>query len=252
MAQIICIHLRKGGSGKTTTAINLAVGLTKQNKSVLLVDLDNQANASHSLGITDTTKLKTITNVLADNIDIQSAIIKIGKLDLIPADSQLGELETTMASNPSAYAFTIANILKRVGESYDYIIIDTPPSESMLSLNGLVACNVAILPIQTHYLALHGLSMSLDFAKRVKEAYKVDFELKLLATMITKTLMYRTSIKHLKQNYGDILFKTVIPSSIKIPESQLVGQSIIDYQPKHKASLAYIGVAKELIKGKGK
>ena len=255
--RVICIHLRKGGSGKTTTAVNLAAALAKQKRSVLLIDLDHQANASQALGIADTSGFKTATDVLAGDVLAAAAITERRGFDFMPADSGLAELETGMAKAPASYAYAVAQMLdgsKPNGLNpkrsvYDYVIIDTPPSESMLAIAGLVACDLAILPVQAQFLAFNGLQISLELIKRIQAAYGVDFAVRLLPTMIARTNMTKSCLKQLKANHGELLAGVSIPASVKVSEAQLFGQPIADYKPRHAVAKAYADLAKKIIKG---
>lgn len=253
MATVITVTLRKGGSGKTTTAVNLASGLAKHGKKVLLVDLDPQANATLSLGI-DSVNSPNIADVLQGIKQVQHVINDPVKgFDLIPSNEVLAQVEATMASDHATYALVVKNAIAPLQAKYDYILIDTPPSESMLTVSALVASDYALIPTQAHYLAMHGLQQALDLITRVKEGYGANVEiLGIVPTMVqTGTNIADLFIEQVKSDYGELVLPYPIPHSIKLTESQLAGQPIIDYDPKHPASIAYMQLAKHItMKGK--
>ena len=250
MAKVITVTLRKGGSGKTTTAVNLASSLAKHGKKVLLVDLDPQANATASLGI-DSMNTPNIADVLQGKHEIQHVINDPLKgFDLIPSNQILAQIEATLASDPSQYANIIKSLLAPLLPRYDYILIDTPPSESMLTITALVASDYALIPTQAHYFAIHGLQQALDLITRVKEGYGATVEiLGILPTMVqTGTNVADLFTEQIKTDYPDLLLPYPIPHSIKLTESQLVHEPITDYDPKHPASIAYMQLAKHITK----
>jgi len=253
MATVITITLRKGGSGKTTTAVNLASGLSKQSKKVLLLDLDPQANATVSLGV-DAINTPNIADVLQGTKDIQHVINDPLKgFDLIPSNQILAQIEATLATDPAKYSSVIKSLLTPLLPKYDYIIIDTPPSESMLTITALIASDYALIPTQAQYFAMHGLQQALDLINRVNEGYGTNVEiLGILPTMVqTNTNIADLFIEQIKNDYAGLVLPFAIPHSIKITESQLAGEPITDYDPKHPASTAYIQLSKHITtKGK--
>lgn len=246
MTKVITVTLRKGGSGKTTTAVNLASGLAKHGKKVLLIDLDPQANATASLGLDDT-NLPVIAECLQGTKDIQAVINSTLKgFDLIASNALLAQIEATMATEPTRYAGVLKGFIEPIKANYDYIIIDTPPSESMLTVTALIASDYAIIPTQAHYLAMHGLQQALDLISRVQEAYNAKVAvLGIVPTMVqTGTNMADLFIQQVQTDYGDILLPYPIPHTIRVTESQLAGEPITDYEPSHPASVAYMQLAK--------
>lgn len=248
MATVIAVTLRKGGSGKTTTAVNLASSLAKHGKKVLLIDLDPQANATVSLGI-DSVSTPNIADVLQGTKEIHHTINDPLKgFDLIPSNQILAQIEATLASDPAKYATIIKSLIAPLLPRYDYILIDTPPSESMLTITALVASDYALIPTQAHYLAMHGLQQALDLITRVKEGYGANIEiLGIVPTMVQSgTNIADMFIEQIKTDYPDLLLPYPIPHSIKLTESQLAGEPITDYDPQHPASLAYMQLAKHI------
>ena len=249
MAKVITVTLRKGGSGKTTTAVNLASGLAKHGKKVLLVDLDPQANATVSVGLEGIESDPNITDVLQGQKQLAEATHDTGKgFDIVPSYERLSQLEATMATDHKTYGQTIKQILKPALKEYDYIVIDTPPSENMLTIAALVASDYALVPTQAHYLAMHGLQQALDMILRTKQGYELDIEiLGILPTMVqTGTNIAELFMEKVNLDYGLMVLPYPIPHTIKITESQLAGEPIIDYDPHHPASIAYMKLAKHV------
>lgn len=250
MATVITVTLRKGGSGKTTTAVNLASSLAKHGKRVLLIDLDPQANATASLGL-DTQNLPNIADVLQGIHPIQHTINDPVKgFDLIPSNQILAQIEASLATDPNQYANIIKELISPLLPHYDYILIDTPPSESMLTITALVASDYALIPTQAHYFAIHGLQQALDLINRVKTGYGATVEvLGILPTMVQAgTNVAELFTEQIKNDYPDLLLPYPIPHSIKLTESQLVHEPITDYDPHHPASTAYMQLAEHITK----
>ena len=245
MGKIITIMIRKGGSGKTSTAVNLASALAKQGKKVLLVDLDSQANAGLGLGVVDETN--NIASVLGGSISINDATHQVGDIYLIPSSSELANYENALTAQADLYA--IKSLLDPIKNSYDYIIIDTPPSDGIITRNALVASDYALIPAQAQTFAIKGLQQALDLLAKVKERYNPDLE---LAGIVPTMLQANTNVgvlfmSQLKGDYQDKILPYAIPLTVKITESQLVGQPILNTEPTHPASTAYIDLAKYII-----
>ncbi len=249
MAKVITITLRKGGSGKTTTAVNLASSLANQGKKVLLLDLDPQANATISLGL-DPNTTPHIAEVLSGQKDIAQIITDQSlAFDLIPSNRQLAQIEASLASNPSGYANIIKTTIAPLLGRYDYVLIDTPPSESMLTITALVASDYALVPTQAHYLAMHGLEQAIEMIQRVKDSYSPTLAiLGIVPTMVQQgTNMATLFIEQVQETYPDMLLPYPVPHTIKITESQLAGVPITEYEPNHPASQAYNQLANYII-----
>lgn len=245
MGKIITIIIRKGGSGKTSTAVNLASALAKQGKRVLLVDLDSQANAGLGLGVVD--EINNIASVLSGAISVNDAIHQVGDIYLIPSSSELANYENALTAQ--AEVFAIKSLLEPIKNNYDYIIIDTPPSDGIITRNALVASDYALIPAQAQTFAIKGLQQALDLLAKVKERYNPNLE---LAGIVPTMLQVNTNVgglfmSQLKGDYQAKLLPYAIPLTVKITESQLLGKPITDYEPNHPASTAYIGLAKYII-----
>jgi len=247
MAKIITITLRKGGSGKTTTTVNLASSLAKQGKKVLLIDLDPQANATASLGINDT-ELPNIAEVLTGSKNIGQVVSKGPAFDIIASNSVLSQIEASMASDPATFGQLVKSHIEPIKPQYDYILIDTPPSESMLTISALVASDYVLIPTQAHYLAMKGLQQALELITRVKDTHGASVEvLGIVPTMVqSNTNMADLFLTQVEADYGKLLLPYPVPHTIKITESQLAGEPITDYEPNHPASLAYLQLANHI------
>jgi chromosome partitioning protein len=244
MAKVITITLRKGGSGKTTTTVNLASSLAKHGKKVLLIDLDPQANATASLGMNDA-ELANIAEVLTGSKNIGQVISKGPAFDIIASNSVLSQIEASMASDPATYGQLVKSHIEPIKPKYDYILIDTPPSESMLTISALVASDYVLIPTQAHYLAMKGLQQALELITRVKDTHGASVEvLGIVPTMVqSNTNMADLFLAQVEADYGKLLLPYPVPHTIKITESQLAGEPITDYEPQHPASLAYLQLA---------
>lgn len=251
MAKVITITIRKGGSGKTTTAVNLASGLAKEGKKVLLVDLDSQANATIAVGIRPETEgMRNISEVLDGKVKTADAIQPVYDFFLLAGTPDLSNNEQLLTANltPASF-FKMKNVLDPVLNDYDYIIIDTPPSNGILAYNGLVACNGAIIPAQAQTFAIKGIQQALELMENAKEINQGIKLLGILPTMLqASTNVGNVVTQQLKADYGDDLLPFSVPLTIKVTESQLMGKPLMDYEPSNPACEAYRGLASHIIK----
>lgn len=247
---IISIVNQKGGVGKTTTAVNLAAYLAKMNKRVLLVDLDAQANATSGSGI-DNTGAKTIYDVLInDNILAHETIVKtnIDGYHIIPSHSSLAGASVELVSHENR-EYKLASALKDLKEIYDYIFIDCPPSLCLLTVNGLVASDKVLIPVQSEYYALEGLGQLLNTIGLVQGNLKP--ELQILGAVITmfdiRNRLSKDVLDELYQYFPGKIFKSVIPRSVRLAEAPSFGKPILEYEPESKGAKAYERLAREII-----
>jgi len=249
MARIIAVTLRKGGSGKTTTAVNLATALTLKGKKTLLVDLDPQANATISVGIDPTTLDKHINTLFTDiNTKTEEVIIKTDfGLYLLPSHPDLADTEAGMRATQIGL---LKGLLEPLDDSFDYIVIDTPPSESYLTVNALAVADEVLIPLQAHFLALKGLQDVLDEVKQVKQGLNPKLKVAgILPTMVSsRTNVSKIIIEEIKDKYAKFLYPLQVDFSIKHAEASLAGKPIVIYAPKHQGSLAYLKLANLIIK----
>lgn len=250
MSKVIAVTLRKGGSGKTTTAVNLATALQKKGKRTLLVDLDPQANATVSVGV-DPLGLDTHLNTLFTDINVTTneAIISTGfGLPLLPSHPDLAETEAGMRATQVGL---LKSLLEPLGNDYDYIVIDTPPAESYLTVNAMAVADEIIIPLQAHYLAMRGLQDALEEVEQVRHGLNPKLVVAgILPTMVNnRTNMAKTVLEAVTEAYKDYLYPFQIDFSIKHAEATLAGLPIVIYDPKHQGSKVYMKLADAVIKG---
>jgi len=254
--QVIAVVNQKGGVGKTTTAINLATALAAVGRQVLLIDLDPQGNASTGLGIDRESRTHSIYDVISGDITVDEATFEtaIPGLCLIPSTVDLvgAELELVDVSRRSTRLSDALDAARRTGQlyRYDYVIIDCPPSLTLLTLNALVAAGSILVPLQCEFFALEGLSMLLQTVRRVKVNFNPDLEIfGVVLTMFDR----RNNLSHqvaadVRGVLGNKVFETVIPRNVRLSEAPSHGKPALLYDFKCPGSQAYIQLAKEIIR----
>ena len=252
MAQVICITNQKGGVGKTTTAVNLSYYLAKSKKRTLLIDFDPQGNATSGLGIDKNDKSlgTTMTAVLLGEAPLASAIhhTKYKNFDLAPATPDLANAEVEITSQQKKFT-RLRDAIHTVEANYDYIIIDSPPSLSLLTVNGMIASNYLLLPVQTEFYALEGVAQLLESMKLVMK--QANPNLKLLGVVAT---MYdkRTSLSpqvfaEIQKYFKQLTFNTTIPRNVRVAEAPSHGVPVGAYDKFSKGAKAYKEFTKEVI-----
>ena len=250
MAKIISLVNQKGGVGKTTSAINLATYLAAAGKFVLLVDLDPQGNASSGLGINIREIEKSLYHSMILGEHPSSVILKTETLghDILPSSQDLAGAGIELAHMENR-EFRLYNVLREIRTNYDYIIIDSPPSLGLLTINGLVASDEIIIPVQTEYFALEGLSQLLNTIELVKENLQPD--LKIMGAMLTmydkRNRLSRQVIKEVQDHFPGHVFDSIIPRSVRLAEAPSFGKSILNFDSFSKGARAYKNLAKEII-----
>lgn len=251
--KIIAVSNQKGGVGKTTSAINIAAFLAVTETPVLLIDMDPQANASTGLGI-DINKSKTIYDVMINNINIKKCISKteIDYLDIVPSHTKLSGAEIELVG-----MFTRESILKEavsaVRGKYKYIIIDTPPSLGLLTVNVLTASKSLIIPIQCEYYALEGLSQLLNTIRLIQKNLNPQLNIEgILITMFdTRLNMSHQVVSEVKEYFGDKVYNTIISRNVKLGEAPSHGKPILLYDPTSTGSQNYMNLVTEILNNHG-
>ena len=250
MTKIIAIINQKGGVGKSTTAVNLSAALGEMGKQVLLVDLDPQGNATSGLGIEKGQLEHCVYDVLLNDVPIEEVIIPdvCKRLDLVPATINLAGAEVELVSE-MARENRLKDAVGRMRGKYDYVFIDCPPSLGLLTVNALVGADKLIIPIQTEFYALEGVTKLLESMKRVKSRLNPSLDIfGILLTMYDgRTTLSRQVAAEVRNYFGDQVFETIIPRTVKLSEAPSYGMPITQYDPSGKGAAAYTELAKEVV-----
>lgn len=251
MTRVICLANNKGGVGKTNVSVNLPVFLAAKGKKVLLIDFDHQANATFSLGINPKNVPLSVYHSLVGQVGPESIIQKTSFFgyDLIPSSADLAGAVVELVGMKNR-EFRLQGIINKVKGDYDYVIIDLPPSLDLLTLNGLVASDEVLIPVQCEYLALEGLGQLLSTIELVRDNIGKDLKIAgALMTMYNRgNRLSRNVAKEIRRNFPGYVFDTVIPRSVKLAEAPKEGVPILKYAPHCKAVISYRELAEELIK----
>jgi chromosome partitioning protein len=255
MAQIFCIANQKGGVGKTTTTVNLAAGLSRVGQRVLVIDLDPQGNATMGSGV-DKRKLElTVYDVLLETASILEARTRAEKAgyDIVGANRELAGAEVELVDLDRRDQ-RLKTALAVVANDYDFVLIDCPPSLSMLTLNGLCSAHGVVVPMQCEYFALEGLS---DLVNTIKQVHaNLNPELKvigLLRVMFDARITLQQQVsEQLKTHFGDKVFNTVIPRNVRLAEAPSYGLPGVVFDPSSKGAQAFVEFAKEMVERIGK
>ncbi len=250
MAQIISLVNQKGGVSKTTTAINLASYLAASGKYVLLVDIDPQANATSGIGFDAQTLPLSLYHSLVGGLLPEETIrkTKLFGCDILPSNSDLAGATVELVNMPNR-EFKLYELLRHIRTNYDYILIDCPPSLGLLTINGLVAADEVIIPVQCEYYALEGLGQLLKTIELVQDNLGSPIKVKgaLLTMYDRRNRLSRQVRKEMDRNFAGYVFESIIPRCIKLAEAPSFGQSIIQYNPRSKGAKAYQQLAQEII-----
>ena len=255
MAKIFCVANQKGGVGKTTTTVNLAAGLAKVGQRVLMVDLDPQGNATMGSGVDKRQLELSVYDVLLESATIAEALVKSEKCgyDVLGANRELAGAEVELV-DVERREKRLKQALVLVADDYDFVLIDCPPSLSMLTLNGLCSAHGVIVPMQCEYFALEGLTDLVNTIKQVHANLNKDLAIiGLLRVMFDPRITLQQQVsEQLKSHFGDKVFNTVIPRNVRLAEAPSYGLPGVVFDPAAKGSQAFVEFAQEMVERLGK
>jgi chromosome partitioning protein len=250
MPRVLAVVNQKGGVGKTTTTVNLAAALAQAGRRVLLVDVDPQGNATMGSGVDKRTRARTVYHALLGLGELSGIRVRAerGGYDLVPANRELAGAEVELVELPSRET-RLKAALERVAADYDYILIDCPPSLSLLTVNALAAAHRVLIPMQCEYYALEGLSDLVGTIKRVRANLNPALDIAgLLRTMYDprNTLSQQVS-RELEAHFGDKVFRTLVPRNVRLAEAPSYGVPAVLWDPSSKGAQAYMALAGEVL-----
>lgn len=250
MGRIIAVANQKGGVGKTTTSINLAACLAEKGKRVLAVDMDPQGNLTSGLGVDKDSVEKSIYELIIGEVDIKEVINKevLENLDIIPTSIDLSAAEIELIGVDDK-EYILRNAIDQVKDQYDFVIIDCPPSLSMLTINAMTTADSVIVPIQCEYYALEGLSQLIHTVELVKDRLNSKLEIEgVVFTMYdARTNLSLQVVENVKDNLDQNIYKTIIPRNIRLAEAPSYGMPINLYDAKSTGAESYMMLAEEVI-----
>lgn len=256
--KIIAMANQKGGVGKTTTAINLAAALVKRGCRVLVVDLDPQGNASTGLGVDPEKRGYTTYDLILGDVDLHEVIqtTEFENLWISPANVDLSSADIEMVANEKR-SYLLHDALRQPAIDdfqFDFILIDCPPSLSLLTVNAMVASESVLVPLQSEFFALEGLSQLMLTVREVRQTANPNLRIEgvVLTMYDQRNNLSRQVEQDARDNLGDLVFQTVIPRNVRISEAPSFALPVLDYDPNSKGSLAYQALAKEVIAKKGR
>ena len=249
MGKVIVVANQKGGVGKTTTVVNLAVCVAQKNKKVLVLDMDPQGNSASGLNMKTEEKL-TIYDVLIENVPIEKVVMKTDfeNVDFIPANENLSGAQIEMV-NMMARETLLKKAIENFKEKYDFVFIDTPPSLGLLTINAFTASDSILVPIQCEYYALEGISQLLKTVKLVKKSlnYNLYIEGVCLTMYDSRTNLSKEVVENVVAHFKGKAYNTIVPRNVKISEAPSHGLPIHLYWPESMGSVAYVNLAKEFL-----
>ena len=255
MARIIAVANQKGGVGKTTTCVNLVAALADMHYRTLLVDFDSQGNATVGCGVDPRSLELSAYDVMTGKATVSEATIRLPALgfDLLPSNSDLTAAEVELMQQEQR-EFRLQQALDEVAPQYGWIVIDCPPSLNMLTLNALTAANSVLIPIQCEYYALEGLASLLETIEQVRASVNPGLEIEgLLRTMYDVRNNLSSAVSdQLEEHFGEQVYRTLVPRNVRVAEAPSHGIPVLRYDPGSRGSLAYIGLAGEILRRRRK
>ncbi|WEV51332.1 AAA family ATPase [Lactobacillus sp. ESL0731] len=255
MVKVISVANQKGGVGKTTTTINLSAALAERGYHVLIIDIDPQGNLTSGMGIEKSEINDDIYSVLINDVPLKDTIFHTSNrnLDLVPATINLSGAETELISM-MARETRLKSAIDVVSSDYDFIFIDCPPSLGQLSINAFTASDSILIPVQSEYYAMEGLSQLLNTIRLVQKHFNKDLGVEgvLLTMLDARTNLGAEVVKEVQSYFAKKVYKTIIPRITKLAEAPSYGQSIAEYAPNSRGAKVYDDLAKEVLKNNGK
>ena len=251
MSKTIAIANQKGGVGKTTTSINLAAGLAYLNKKVLLVDFDPQGNATQGVGYRVALKDLTVYDAILNDVDIHDCIKTLTKppMDILPANINLAGADLELAKIEENREQLLKQALQEIKDNYDYIIVDCPPSLGLLNTNALTAADSVLIPVQSEYYALEGITQLLQTIRLVQKLFNPNLKIEgvLLTMYDARTNLSAEVGQEIRKHFKEKAYKTYIPRNVKLSEAPSSGLSIYDYEIHSEGAKAYVALTRELL-----